>query len=67
MLYLVLTICSSALVSIFMRVSERYVRSNMVMFSANYAVCTAVSLLYGRRARKPRRRWERPLPSPWGR
>ena len=46
MLYLVLTICSSALVSIFMRVSERYVRSNMVMFSANYAVCTAVSLLY---------------------
>lgn len=46
MLYLVLAICSSALVSIFMRVSERYVRSNMVMFSANYAVCTAVSLLY---------------------
>ena len=46
MLYLVLAICSSALVSIFMRVSERYVRNNMVMFSANYAVCTAVSLLY---------------------
>lgn len=47
MLYLVLAICSSALVSIGMRLSERHVRNNMVMFSANYAVCTAIALLYG--------------------
>ena len=46
MLYLLLAIASSALVSICMRVSEKYVRSNMVMFTANYAVCAAISRLY---------------------
>ena len=46
MLYLFLAVASSALVSILMRISEKYVRGNMVMFCANYAVCAAVSLAY---------------------
>ena len=46
MLYLLLAIVSSAMVSILMRISEKYVRGNMVMFCANYAVCTAMSLIY---------------------
>ena len=46
MLYLILAIASSAMVSICMRVSERYVRNNMVMFTANYAVCLVISLFY---------------------
>ena len=46
MLYLLLAIASSAMVSICMRISEKYARGNMVMFTANYAVCLAVSLLY---------------------
>ena len=46
MLYLLMAIASSAMVSILMRISEKYVRSNMVMFCANYAVCMAVSLIY---------------------
>lgn len=48
MLYLMLAICCSALVSILMRVSERYVRNTMAMFSTSYAVCTVLSLLYAR-------------------
>lgn len=46
MLYLVLAICASTLVSVCMRLSEKFARSNMVMFSANYAVCLAMSLLF---------------------
>lgn len=46
MLYLLMAIVSSAMVSILMRMSEKYVRGNMVMFSANYAVCMAMSLIY---------------------
>ena len=46
MLYLILAIISSALVSICMRLSERHVRSNMVMFTVNYAACLAISRLY---------------------
>ena len=46
MLYLFLAVVSSALVSILMRISEKYVRGNMVMFCANYAVCAAISLAY---------------------
>ena len=46
MLYLFLAVVSSAMVSILMRISEKYVRSNMVMFCANYAVCMAMSLIY---------------------
>lgn len=46
MFYLLLAIISSAMVSIFMRLNEKYVRNNMVMFTANYAVCLVLSLLY---------------------
>ena len=46
MLYLILAIASSAMVSVCMRVSEKYVRNNMVMFTANYAVCLVISLFY---------------------
>lgn len=46
MLYLLLAIASSAMVSICMRISEKYVRNTMVMFTANYAVCLAMSRFY---------------------
>lgn len=46
MIYLLSAIVSSALVSIFMRMSEKRIRSNMVMFTANYAVCLALSRYY---------------------
>ena len=48
MLYLLLAVVSSAMVSILMRISEKYVRGSMVMFCANYAVCMVMSLLYMR-------------------
>lgn len=43
MLYLILAVASSAMVSICMRLSETYVRNTMAMFTANYAVCLAIS------------------------
>lgn len=46
MLYLLMAILSSAMVSILMRISEKYVRGRMVMFCANYAACMATSLIY---------------------
>lgn len=46
MLYLFLAIASSAMVSVCMRISERYVRNTMAMFTANYAVCLAISRLH---------------------
>lgn len=46
MLYLILAVVSSAMVSILMRISEKYVRGNMVMFCANYAACMVMSLIY---------------------
>ena len=46
MLYLLMAVASSAMVSILMRISEKYVRGNMVMFCANYAACMVVSLIY---------------------
>ena len=45
MFYLFLATASSAMVSIFMRITEKYVRNNMVIFTADYAVCLALSLL----------------------
>ena len=51
MLYLLLAIASSALVSICMRVSERHVSNNMVMFTVNYATCLGISALYMRNLR----------------
>ena len=44
--YLLMAVISSAMVSILMRISEKYVRGDMVMFCANYAACMAASLIY---------------------
>lgn len=49
MIYLLLGILSSALVSIVMRLSTGHVKNNMTMFMANYAVCIILSLLFGLR------------------
>ena len=46
MLYLILAILSSALVSIFMRIGESHIKNQMSMFMANYAVCVILSLLF---------------------
>lgn len=46
MFYLLLAIASSAMVSVCMRLSERYVANTMAMFTANYAVCLAMSRFY---------------------
>lgn len=46
MFYLFLAIASSAMVSVCMRASEKYVRGTMVMFTANYAVCLVMSRFY---------------------
>ena len=43
MTYLLLAILSSAMVSITMRLSEKHVQNQMVMFMANYAICTGLS------------------------
>lgn len=46
MIYLLLAIASSAMVSVCMRVSEKHVHNTMVMFTANYAVCLIISRFY---------------------
>ncbi|MBR2044724.1 MAG: hypothetical protein IJ958_01150 [Agathobacter sp.] len=46
MIYLVLAIASSAAISILMRASEKYVKNEMGMFMANYAVCMLMSFLF---------------------
>ena len=46
MFYLLLAVASSAMVSICMRISEKYVHNTMAMFTVNYAVCLAVSRFY---------------------
>ena len=43
MIYLILAIISSALVSVVMRLSQRFARNNMTMLAANYVMCTAAA------------------------
>ena len=43
MIYLILAIISSALVSVVMRLSQRYARNNITMLAANYVMCTAAA------------------------
>lgn len=43
MIYLFLAIVSSAMVSLTMRLSERHIQNNMVMFAANYGACLALA------------------------
>lgn len=46
MIYLVLAIISSSLVSIVMRVSKRYLDGNLGMTVTNYVICTFMAALY---------------------
>ena len=43
MLYLILAIISSALVSVTMRVSQRFCRNNLTMLAANYVMCAVAA------------------------
>lgn len=43
MVYLFSAIISSALVSVCMRISEKYVQNTMAMFTANYTICFIIS------------------------
>lgn len=46
MLYLILAILSSALLTVIMRVSEKYSRNDMTMLAANYLMCAVASAAY---------------------
>lgn len=46
MVYLLLAVISSTMVSVCMRISEKTVRNAMAMFTANYAVCFIISRFY---------------------
>ena len=46
MIYLLLAIASSAMVSVCMRISEKHIGNQMGMFMANYAVCILFSFLF---------------------
>ena len=43
MIYLILAIVSSSLVSVVMRISQKYARNRMTMLVANYVMCTAAA------------------------
>ena len=47
MIYLLLAIACSALISICMRISEKHIKNEMGMFMANYALCILLSFVYG--------------------
>ena len=46
MVMLLLAVACSVIISVTMRISERYVRHRMSMFAANYAVCLILSRLF---------------------
>lgn len=46
MLNLLLAILSSSLIALFMRLGDKYIKNNMVMFTANYAVCMILACLF---------------------
>lgn len=46
MLYLILAIISSVLISVCMRASEKHITNQMGMFAANYAICSVLSMIY---------------------
>lgn len=46
MYYLVLAICSSALIALIMRIGETRIRNNISELAVNYAVCTMLSVVY---------------------
>ena len=44
MIYLILAVVSSSLISIFMRISENHIKNEMGMFMANYALCALLAV-----------------------
>lgn len=46
MIYLILAIISSTAISVLMRVFDRQIKNNMIMFFANYGACTVLSVLF---------------------
>ncbi len=46
MIYLLLAILCSALISIFLRFSEKHIEGGIAVFAVNYVVCVALSLVY---------------------
>lgn len=46
MIYLILAVLSSSLVSIIMRLSGKYIRNDTAMLTCNYVMCSILSLLY---------------------
>ncbi len=46
MLYLLLAIASSVMVSVCMRLSEKHITNQMGMFMANYAICILLSMVF---------------------
>ena len=46
MFYLCLAILSSALLSVFMRLSERHIQNNYSLLAVNYAMCSVMAALY---------------------
>lgn len=44
--YLILAILASTLISVAMKVAERYTKNTMVMFLTNYAICSGISFYY---------------------
>ena len=46
MIYLLLAVLSSALISVFMRLSEQRISHNIGMLSVNYLICTVIAACY---------------------
>ena len=45
MIYLILAVTSSMLVSVIMRVSEKYIHNNITMLASNYLMCSVLAAI----------------------
>lgn len=46
MIYLILAIISSAMISVLMRISEKYISNNVSLLAVNYVTCSVLAALY---------------------
>ena len=46
MIYLILAVVTSSLISIFMRLSEKHIKNEMGMFMTNYALCAVLAIAF---------------------
>ena len=46
MIYFLLSLLCSVMVSVFMRASEKHIRNNLTMLACNYAACTALAAFF---------------------